>query len=492
MAGIGFELKKLFKQTGFLAKVRAVAYSALVSLGPFILCTIIIVSLLLFMSFTKVSYKSRELFIATIVYTFIFSQIITSGFKMLITRYIADMLYKEKFKNILPSLYGLLSIVVFISGIIGIAFYWNSPLPIYIKIVSFILFIQLVIVFLMMEYLSTVKDYIKIVKSFLFGVILSISLSFVFLNFTNLDIVFLLLLALDIGFLAIISVLSAYLKNFYGEVADKRYFDFLEYFDKFPSLFFVSFFYTIGLYSHNFIFWTSKLSIKVAGTYIYAPIYDVPTFYALLSIMPSMVMFVVSTETSFYEKYRNYYSLITQKGNYSDIENARKEMVRVLWSEIRNLVEFQLFFTLVFIAGGYYILPRVGLSQLSIDIFNLLTLGAFMNILILIIILLLLYFEDRTGALFVAASFLISNIFFTYLTINYSESTYGLGYFAATLFSSIIALLELLMYLKNINYHTFCGQPIIYREEKKGLFGRILQKFNPVKDDGDNKKYQKI
>ena len=103
---------------------------------------------------------------------------------------------------------------------------------------------------------------------------------------------------------------------------------------------------------------------------------NVPTFYAFLSIMPSMIVFVVSMETSFYEKYRTYYTLITGKGNFSHIENARKDMTRVLWAEIRNIMEIQLFFTLIFIAAGYYLLPRLGLTQLSVDIFNLICLGS--------------------------------------------------------------------------------------------------------------------
>ncbi|MBE3094134.1 MAG: hypothetical protein IMZ52_03815, partial [Actinobacteria bacterium] len=93
MAGIGFELKKLFKDSGFFSNLRAYAYSALVSLGPFILCTIVIVAIMQFMGYMDVSFKDRELFIASVVYAFIFSQIIASGFKMIITRFIADMLY---------------------------------------------------------------------------------------------------------------------------------------------------------------------------------------------------------------------------------------------------------------------------------------------------------------------------------------------------------------------------------------------------------------
>jgi polysaccharide biosynthesis protein PelG len=271
-----------------------------------------------------------------------------------------------------------------------------------------------------------------------------------------------------------------YLKNFFGR-SSKKYFEFLRHFDKYPSLFFISFFYTLGLYIHNFLFWTSELGVKIGNTYIYAPTYDVPTFYAFLSIMPSMIVFVVSIETSFYDKYRTYYTLITGKGNLNDIENAKKDMTRTLWSEIRNIMEIQLFFTLIFIAVGSYILPDIGLSQFSVDIFNLLAVGAYFNIIMLIIILILLYFEDRRGALFVSFTFLAGNTIFTYLTINYSENTYGLGFFLAAFIGMVIALAELVVYLKNINYHTFCGQPIIYKV-KRGFFSHIVDFLTPKRD----------
>jgi polysaccharide biosynthesis protein PelG len=480
MAGIGFELKKLFKNSGFFNNLRAYAYSALVSLGPFIMCTVVIVIIMQLLEFMDFSFKDRELFISSVVYAFIFSQIFASGFKMIITRFIADMLYSEKFEFIMPSLYGVLSLAVPLSGIIGILFFWNSPLQFEIKFVTYLLFMELIIIFIMMEYLSTLKDYLKIVKSFLFGICCSIILSFLALKFTNFAPVPGLLLALDIGFFIIISSLMFYLKNFFGS-SSKKYFEFLRHFDNYPSLFFVSFFYTLGLYIHNFLFWTSELGVKIGGTYIYAPAYDVPTFYAFLSIMPSMIVFVVSVETSFYDKYKTYYTLITGKGNLSDIENAKKDMTRTLWSEIRNIMEIQLFFTLIFIAAGSYILPALGLSQFSVDIFNLLTVGAYFNIIMLIIILILLYFEDRKGALFVSFTFLAGNTIFTYLTINYSENTYGLGFFLAALVGMIIAILELVIYLKNINYHTFCGQPIIYKE-KNGFFSHIIDFLTPKKD----------
>ena len=85
----------------------------------------------------------------------------------------------------------------------------------------------------------------------------------------------------------------------------------------------------------------------------------------------------------------------------------------------------------------------------------------------------MLYFEDRKGALFISMSFLITNVVFTYFTIQISENYYGMGFFFAAFITLVLAVIELAVYLKNINYHTFCGQPIIYKENR-GLFTRLI------------------
>jgi uncharacterized membrane protein len=160
-------------------------------------------------------------------------------------------------------------------------------------------------------------------------------------------------------------------------------------------------------------------------------------------------------------------------------------MTRVLWSEIRNIMELQTFFTLIFLAIGFYILPRLGLIPLSMDIYNIITLGAFFNILLLIIVLILLYFEDRKGALFVTLTFFLTNSILSYFTLQFSEDIYGTGFFLAALISMTAAIIELIVYLRNINYHTFVGQPVIHREDS-GVFTRLVNIFKP-KDEKDQK-----
>ncbi len=57
MAGIGFELKKLFKEHSLFYDIRAYFISSLVSIGPTCLCIVLITTMQYFMKVMGESYK---------------------------------------------------------------------------------------------------------------------------------------------------------------------------------------------------------------------------------------------------------------------------------------------------------------------------------------------------------------------------------------------------------------------------------------------------
>ena len=90
MAGVGFELKKLFRARTVAGYLKAYSFSALITTGPFILLTgMVLVVQLLFLWFQVPSYEN-DIFVASTVYAFIFSQIFSSGFVKVVTRYLSD------------------------------------------------------------------------------------------------------------------------------------------------------------------------------------------------------------------------------------------------------------------------------------------------------------------------------------------------------------------------------------------------------------------
>ena len=62
MAGIGFELKKLFNRRGLFASVRAYGYAGIVCTGPMLLGIVLLLGVLFLCSLTGGSEHSRELY----------------------------------------------------------------------------------------------------------------------------------------------------------------------------------------------------------------------------------------------------------------------------------------------------------------------------------------------------------------------------------------------------------------------------------------------
>lgn len=478
MAGIGFELKKLFKKKGVLPGLRACFFSTLITVGPTLFCILMLTILQYFFQTIEIDLEKREVFMSIIIYSFIFSLMLTSGLTMLLSRYVSDKIYKMEEVDILPSLNGAITVYMFLGGILGFTFYYRSPLNLAYKIVAYILFMELNILWIQTVYISALRKYTKIVKGFFMGIFIGILLVFILVGQLKIEAVIGALVSIDIGFFII---LLFFFSNIQGAFRKNKgnCFTFLTYLDKYPSLFFISFIYTLGLYIHNFIFWKGKYQIITDETYVFAPIYDVPAFWAFLSIIPAMVIFAVSFETSFYEKYKKFYDNIINDGIKEDINKSKNEMQIVLFEQLRHVMGIQLVFSGLFLVVGRIFLPLAGLTNLAIRIFNVLVIGDYAFVIMFIILSILLYFDDRKGALLVVCIFTVLNGLLTELTILMGETYYGLGFMAGAFIALIFGFLRLSYFCKNIDYYTFCSPPIIYIENEK-TFTKISRNIDKM------------
>lgn len=466
MAGIGFELKKMFRNQGYLSSMKAYAFSSLVTVGPMLLCMVMITVLQQILLHLDVSYLERMTFLAAVVYAFVFSLLITCGFSMVISRYIADKIYLREYNDIIASLYGAMATCLCLGGTIGALFYWLSPLAAPFKLTAYLLFVELIVVWLQSTYLSALKDYMRIIRGYLVAVAVTITTALLLLNLTDVEKGIAMLLSLDSGFFIMIVLSMVHLESYFPK-RERNYFDFLQYIRKFPSLLGTGFFCSLGFYVHHFVFWlASPLQESVAGTYLIAPSYDVPAFYASLSILPTMVVFVVSVETAFYEKYRTYYGTILGNGSVRDIKRAKSDMIQTLWQELSFMMEIQLFFTFVSLALGITLLPHIGFSSEQIERFNILVIAGFLYAVMFVVMLLLLYFDDRKGAFAVMSLFLVSTIGMTIAML--SLENYGFSFFISTCIALIAGLGRLFYFLKNIDYYTYCLQPLVTKEKRIG------------------------
>jgi polysaccharide biosynthesis protein PelG len=469
MAGIGFQLRKLFREEGILVNIKAYGYSSIVTVGPMALCIILILFSQYLLIGTDISLIERERFMAATQYAFIFSQIVTGGFNMVISRYVADLTFIKKEENVLASMYGLISLCLLIGGILAFLFYYQSPLSIYFKLTSYLFFCELIIIWVQCMYVSALKDYMKIVKSFLVGILLAVVLLWVSVKILHYNNATALLICLDVGFLAIIIMFLKNIKRFF-RINNFSYFDFMIYIERYPFLLIIGVFYMVGLYGHNIIIWlVSDLQVVIDGTFWIAPYYDVPVFYSYLTILPAMVIFMVSVETSFYDAYKLYYIRILEGFSLQDIMIAKHNMFEIIKVELKFLTEVQLFITISAIAIGVQLLPKIGMTSEQLHIYSILVLGNLFFSVMFTSILILLYFDAQKAALISTLLFSLSTIIITLFIVR--TGNYGLSFFLSSFLGLAVVLYRLKEYLNNIDYYTFCSQPIVsvhknYKTEK--------------------------
>ncbi len=470
MAGIGFELKKLYRRKGLFFGIRACVLSVFITIGPTVLCILMLTVLQKLLLHWGVPSNERELFMGSILYPFIFSLLLTSGITMTLSRFISDKLYKNEIEDIYPSLNGALSILLLLGGLIGIIFYSFSPLPLLFKLTAYLLFLELNILWIETVYISALREYKKLINGFLMGVVSMVLLAWAagMLGFKT---VLGTLAAVNMGYFIIIVIFAINIQSYFRSNSRKN-FAFLEYLDKYPSLVWIGFLYTLGLYIHNFIFWLGKDHVISYSTYRFAPAYDVPSFWAFMSVMPAIVMFVVSYETSFFEKYKAFYDTICSDGTKAEIDQLKIDMLDVLTRQLRHVMGFQFVFSFVCLLLGKVFFSVLGLNSNSFSIFNKLLIGDYAFIIMFICITLLLYFDDRKGALMIVAVFTVSNTGFTVITVYAGEVYYGAGFMGASFLSLFFALFRLQFFLKNIDYYIFCAQPMVPRRYEK-IFSRL-------------------
>ena len=133
MAGVGFELKKLFTARTAAGHIKAYSYSAIITAGPFALMTSMVLAVQSLFFFFFVEGEAAQIFVASVVYACVFSQIFSAGFVMVLTRYLADSLSLGRFSDATASLFGMGAILTSLGAVAAGIFFWDKPLPILTK-----------------------------------------------------------------------------------------------------------------------------------------------------------------------------------------------------------------------------------------------------------------------------------------------------------------------------------------------------------------------
>ena len=177
MAGIGFELKKLFRRKGLFAWLRAYGYAGIICTGPMLLGIALQLGILLLCSWAGAERTQQDLLVCMVTYTLLSSLTVTSFFSMPVTRYLADMLYEEREDAILPSFWGSSVLMLLIGCILYGIFLLFSGATLLQGLLCLWLFAEMILNWNGMSYLTAIKDYRGILCSFLAAIGLAFGLA---------------------------------------------------------------------------------------------------------------------------------------------------------------------------------------------------------------------------------------------------------------------------------------------------------------------------
>lgn len=472
MAGIGFELKKLFAKKGVLNSAKAYGYATIICAGPMLLGILLLLGIMTLCSMAKVPVPSRELLICMITYTLLASVMVTAFFSMVVTRYVADMLYEEQNSTVLPSFWGSTVLMMVFGSLLYGTFLVFSGATLAQGLLCFIMFNELIVVWNAMSFLTAIKDYKGILRSFLSAIAVAFISGFIFIQIKT-PVVESLILAVTLGY-GVMLVWDVLLLHNYFPNAKHGAFHFLNWVDAFLPLALTGIFTNVGMFAHLVILWFSDIGVHLRGLFYGAPWHDVPALLAFLTALMTTVNFVVSVEVRFYPKYRNHYSLYNDKGTIADIKQSEKEMIGTLKTELFYAALKQLLFTVVCIALGGYVLDwlPLGFNEIMRGYFRTLCVGYGLYAIGNMLMLILLYFADYKGAMICTALFAGGSILGTVLLLAFPYEYYGFGFLIASMAFVLACTVRLNHFTKRLPYYILASQPLV-SEDRSGRFTKL-------------------
>lgn len=478
MAGIGVRLNRIFEKNTITTDLIGFLYSTVVTIAPMMVIIINLILMEYLLEFSSVGYATRELFSCTILYIFIFSLLTASPFNAVLSRYMSDVIYEERYQDILPCYHIGMILNIGLSCLVGIPFclweHFVGKVSTAYVFCGFCGYISLVLVFYSMIYLSICKDYQRISQYFFFGMLVAFVLALILHFIVKWETTRSMLFSLTVGFFVTATLENALIRRYFVKNSN-RYWPVLQYFKKYWKLIFTNFLYILGLYIHNFVFWTTDMRMELVKTFVCNQPYDMASCLAMFTNISASIIFIARVEMRFHEKYKLYSEAVIG-GRGADIDNAKKRMFRQLSSELMTLARLQFIISVVVYLICVILLPRKGFSGMTLKIYPSLAVGYFILFLMYAEIIFLYYFDDLTGAILTAIVFClvtwIGSIIATYLPVIW----YGAGVIAGAFAGWSMAFARLRWVEKNMDAHVFCRGNLIKRGKGKRPSGMVYQR----------------
>lgn len=483
MAGIGVRLNRIFEKNTLTTDFLGFAYSTVATIAPMMVIIISLVCMEVVLGFDKIGYAQRELFSCTILYIFIFALLTAAPFNAVLSRYMSDVIYEERYEDIRPCYYLGMMMNIILSCLLGIPFcireHFVGRVSVAYVFAGFCGYISLVLVFYSMLYLSICKDYQKISWFYFLGMLEAFVCAVIMRYIFKWGVTQSMLFGMVTGFFFTAILEHALVKRYFVK-SSNRYKPILHYFRKYWQLVLTNFLYILGLYIHNFVFWTTDLRMMVVKSFVCNQPYDMASCLAMFTNISATIIFIARVEMHFHEKYKLYSEAVIG-GRGADIENTKRRMFRQLASELMNLARIQFIISVVIYLLCIVLLPRAGISGMTMKIYPLLAAGYFILFLMYSAIIFLYYFNDLAGAVLTAGIFCGVTLIGSLISTQLTEIWYGTGLLVGAFAGWCSAYGRLRWVEKNMDVHIFCRGNLIPRGKGEMPSGKVYDRKKVLK-----------
>ena len=453
------------------------------TIAPMMVIIISLVCMEVVLGFDKIGYAQRELFSCTILYIFIFALLTAAPFNAVLSRYMSDVIYEERYEDIRPCYYLGMMMNIILSCLLGIPFcireHFVGRVSVAYVFAGFCGYISLVLVFYSMLYLSICKDYQKISWFYFLGMVEAFVCAVIMRYIFKWGVTQSMLFGMVTGFFFTAILEHALVKRYFVK-SSNRYRPVLHYFRKYWQLVLTNFLYILGLYIHNFVFWTTDLRMMVVKSFVCNQPYDMASCLAMFTNISATIIFIARVEMHFHEKYKLYSEAVIG-GRGADIENTKRRMFRQLASELMNLARIQFIISVVIYLLCIVLLPRTGISGMTMKIYPLLAAGYFILFLMYSAIIFLYYFNDLAGAVLTAGIFCGVTLIGSLISTQLTEIWYGTGLLVGAFAGWCSAYGRLRWVEKNMDVHIFCRGNLIPRGKGEMPSGKVYDRKKVLK-----------
>ncbi|MDE3038496.1 MAG: exopolysaccharide Pel transporter PelG, partial [Pseudomonadota bacterium] len=454
MAGIGFTLRRLAAQDNLLGIVRAYGHAAVAAAGPW-LFTIIALGFIYPVYYGHTKNTDLDNFCTIIMYNFSFALILSAPIYMVVTRYLADGIYRKNVTHaptvLLQSL-GLLYIALLPLTVWYYGYYVQMSVGLRLAAITNLFLVALI--WILSIYMTALKSYNSITMAFITGMALAI----VCVREIGIDSPLGgagTLIGFNIGLAWIAFSLAG---KIFAEYPYRltRHTHLAPYFRRYWDLAVGGVCYNTGIWADKGVMWLCAPEASVLPSrMLHYHNYDNAMFLAYLTVVPALAVFIFSIETNFFLRFQRFSEDIRTNQPLSVIRVAHRRIIASLTDSARNFLVIQGTCSLVTILLAAKIFGLLHADYLGIGMFRLGVLGSFFQALAMFEIILLSYFDCRRATMFIQFIFLIGNVLFTLVDVRLGFSYYGYGYFLASLLMFIVASLVLFDHVMKLPYHAF-------------------------------------